>query len=91
MHYFSKIAAAAALVSAATAGDAPIAENEPSGITYSAELANTRVGAITGGIKGADAPDGSGTNFQVAFYNLPGEGSLSEFIQQALSRRERKV
>ena len=84
MRYISNIAAATALISVAIAGDAPAIENNPIGITYSATLPNTRAGAISGAILGASAPDGSGTNFQVAFYNLPGGGNLSEFFLQAM-------
>ena len=80
MHSISKIAAAAALVSLATAGDAPVAQATGIGITYAANIpdkANTLSGAVLGSI----APDGAGTNFQISFYNLPGSGNLSESAQ----------
>ena len=88
MHYISKVAAVAALVSVATAGDAPVVENNPIGVTYSATLPSTGPDAITGAIKGASNPNGEGVYFQGVFYNLPGSGSLSKSKQQSMSYRE---
>lgn len=68
MRYTSTIVAAAAFASLAAAADAPIAKTNI-GVTFTAELPNT--GNISGTILGAGAPDGSGSNFQVAMYNLP--------------------
>lgn len=65
----------AALVVTTAAGDAPIVRNQPMGDTYQAVLPNN--GGITGAIKGSSAPNGVGTFFQVAFYNLPHSGRLS--------------
>ena len=76
MRCISRVAAAAALVSIAVAGNAPAIMREPIGDTYSANLPNT--GGITGAIKGSAAPNGQGTSFQITFYNLPtNEGNLS--------------
>jgi len=76
MHSISKIAVAAALVSLATAGDAPVAQATGIGTTYSATIP-AKVNSLSGAILGSIAPDGAGTNFQISFYNLPGSGNLS--------------
>jgi hypothetical protein len=80
MHSISKIAAAAALVSLATAGDAPVAQATGIGTTYSATIP-AKVDTLSGAILGSIAPDGAGTNFQISFYNLPGSGNLSELAK----------
>lgn len=76
------IAAIAAFVAAARAGDAPVASTDlTNGIAYTATLPNTGVGAITGAVLGAVSPDGKGTNFQVSFYNLPSGGTLCQLYR----------
>lgn len=77
MHSISKVVAVAALLSVATAGDAPVVQNNPVGTTYTAQLPNTGAKAITGAVIAAAAPNGKGTNFQISFYNLPSSGNLS--------------
>jgi hypothetical protein len=79
MRSISNIAAAAALVSIAAAGDAPVAESVNTGLTYSATIP-AKVDTLSGAVLGAGAPDGAGTNFQVALYNLPGSGNFSRWI-----------
>lgn len=78
MRTFSNIAATAALLAVATAGDAPVVDSSSvlTGITYTATLPNTGVDAVTGAVIGSIAPGGAGTNFQVSFYNLPGTSSF---------------
>lgn len=87
MRSFTKIAATAALISVATAGDAPVVDSSTliNGLTYSATLPNTGTDAVTGAVLGSIAPGGEGTNFQVAFYNLPGTGNLCMHIPSAPS------
>ena len=77
MHSISKIAAAAALVSLASAGNAPIAQATGIGTTYSATIP-AKVNSLSGAVLGSIAPNGAGTNFQISLYNLPGSGNLSE-------------
>lgn len=79
MRSISNIAAAAALVSIAAAGDAPVAQFKNTGITYSATIP-AKVDTLSGAILGSGSPDGAGTNFQISFYNLPGSGNLSRCI-----------
>ena len=81
MRSISNIVAASALLSLATASDAPIARssNLKTGASYSATLPNAGRNAITGAVTGAVSPDGVGTNFQISFYNLPGSGSFCMF------------
>lgn len=79
MRSISNIAAAAALVSLAAAGDAPIAQGVNTGLTYSATIP-AKVDTLSGAVLGSGSPDGDGTNFQVAFYNLPGTGNLSRWL-----------
>lgn len=76
MRYISSEAAVAALVSCAAASKAPVVHNAPIGITYSATLPSGNAN-ITGAVKGAGAPNGQGTNFQVTFYNLPSDGGAN--------------
>ncbi len=80
MGYTFDVLAAATVITLATAGNAPLANSDlTTGLTYSATLPNTGVDAITGAVLGSIAPDGTGTNFQVSFYNLPGSGSLGAY------------
>ena len=81
MHYISNIAAVAAIVSVAVAGDAPVAQATGIDTSYSATIP-AAVEALSGAVLGALSPDGAGTNFQISFYNLPGSGNLSMFIRQ---------
>jgi hypothetical protein len=82
MPSITNIAAIAAFLAAAHAGDAPVAMTDlTTGIAYTATLPNTGVGAITGAVLGAVSPDGRGTNFQVSFYNLPSGGTLCSLRQ----------
>ena len=78
MRYTVNIAAIAALVSIAAAGDAPIAQSENIGTTYSATIP-AKANSLSGAVLGASAPDGAGTNFQISFYNLPSGGNLSTY------------
>lgn len=73
MRYILSIAAVAAI---ATAGDAPIAESSGISDTYSATIP-AKVDSLSGAVLGSVSPDGSGTSFQISFYNLPGTGNLS--------------
>lgn len=85
MRSVSNIAAIAAFVVVARSGNAPIANSDlTNGIVYTATLPNTAVNAITGAVIGAISPDGSGTNFQVSFYNLPGSGGLCTCLHSAV-------
>ncbi len=79
MHCISRIAAAAALMSIAAAGDAPIAQSEGISNTYSATIP-AKVDTPSGAVLGSVAPGGAGTNFQISFYNLPGTGNISRWI-----------
>ena len=81
MRYISNIAAAAAVVSVAVAGDAPVAEASNIDTSYSATIP-AAVNSLSGAILGAVAPNGAGTNFQISFYNLPGTGNLSMYLRQ---------
>ena len=82
MRSISNIAAVTALVSIAAAGDAPVVQNNPIGITYTATLPGTKSGQLSGVVKGAASPDGVGTNLQISFYNLPG-GNFSKHVWQS--------
>jgi len=78
MRYTSSILTVAALASVAIASDAPVVQNNPIEVTYSATIptgANAK--AISGAIKVAASPDGEGVNIQVALYNLPDTGDLN--------------
>ncbi|KAK3683240.1 Cell surface superoxide dismutase [Cu-Zn] 4 [Vermiconidia calcicola] len=77
MRYISNIAAAAALVSAVAAGDAPVVNNDQTGTTWAANLPDTGAGAVGGAVLASNSPDGAGTNFQISLSNLPGSGGLS--------------
>ena len=81
MRYISNIAAAAAIVSVAVAGDAPVAQSSNVDTSYSASIP-AAANALSGTILGSVAPNGAGTNFQISFYNLPGTGNLSTSIRQ---------
>lgn len=75
MRYTSGFAAIAAVVSLAAADDAPMADNTNIGITFAATLPNN--GDVTGSVVGAGAPNGEGSNIQIALYNLPQGATLS--------------
>ncbi|KAK5163788.1 Cell surface superoxide dismutase [Cu-Zn] 4 [Saxophila tyrrhenica] len=66
-------------MSFAMADDAPLAQSPDltTGLTYSATLPDMGADGISGAVLGSISPDGTGTNFQVSFYNLPGGDSLS--------------
>jgi hypothetical protein len=81
MRYISNIAAAAAIISVAVAGDAPVAEASNIDTSYSATIP-AAVNSLSGAILAAVAPNGAGTNFQISFYNLPGTGNLSTLMRQ---------
>ncbi len=79
MRSFSNIAATAALLAVASAGDAPVVDSSSvlTGITYTATLPTSGgVSNVTGTVIGSIAPGGAGTNFQVSFYNLPGTSAF---------------
>lgn len=77
MRYATGLVAIAAVVSRATAEDAPIAENTNIGMTFAANLPNN--GGVTGSFVGAGAPNGEGSNIQISLYDLPQGSSLSKF------------
>ena len=78
MRYISNAIALAALASYAVADDAPEVTNNPVEITYSATIPQKNAQSVSGALKLASAPDGTGVNVQVALYNLPNTGNLSE-------------
>lgn len=68
-------AALAALVSLASAANAPTAQNTNIGMTFAATLPAS--GAVTGSVLGSGAPNGEGANIQISLYNLPQGSQLS--------------
>jgi len=78
----SSLAAVAALASIATAGDAPVVNNNPIAATYSATIPEDTAGELSGAIKIAASPNGEGVAVQFAMYNLPSSGDLSMSLDQ---------
>lgn len=79
MRYTSGLAAVAALISLASADEAPVAEGTNIGITFAANLPNN--GDVTGSVVISGAPNGMGSNIQISLSNLPEGTSLSTSIQ----------
>lgn len=83
MRYTSSILTAAALASVAIAGDAPVVQGNPLDITYSATIPQKNATILSGAIKVAGSPTGQGVQIQVALYNLPDSGDLSEYCPKS--------
>lgn len=79
------IATVAALASVAAAGDAPVVENNPLDVTYSATIPQNNAVDLSGAMKIAAAPDGEGVNIQFSLYNLPGTGDLSMLFHRGVN------
>ncbi len=74
MRFTSTYAALAALLSLTTASDAPVAKNNPAGVTYSATIGSKNASLVSGSFKIAAAPNREGANILITLYNLPASG-----------------
>ncbi|KAL8663737.1 MAG: hypothetical protein Q9168_008047 [Polycauliona sp. 1 TL-2023] len=59
-------------------GPAPVVENNPRGVTYSATLPDSEKSGIRGTVIGSSALDGTGVNFKISLSGLP-DASLGPF------------